>query len=183
MKIYTKTGDRGTTALYGGKRVSKGELRIEYNSTVDELNSWMGLLRDQAVNGARELILTNIQNKLFIMGATLAANPENPNVKVPTLAENDVLMLEDAIDEMETALTPMRYFILPGGNQSVSFCHITRTVCRRAERLAIRLNDREPVDPLVIKYLNRLSDYLFVLARKMGAELNITETPWKPNSD
>jgi cob(I)alamin adenosyltransferase len=180
MKIYTKTGDKGTTALYGGKRVSKGEIRIECYGTVDELNSWMGLIRDQEVNHERESLLVDIQNKLFIMGAMLAANPENPNVKVPFLAEEDITTLENAIDEMEKALAPMRYFILPGGNQSVSFCHITRTVCRRAERLAIRLNDSEPIDSLVIKYLNRLSDYLFVLARKMGAELNITETPWKP---
>jgi len=178
MKIYTKTGDQGTTSLYGGKRISKGALRIETYGTVDELNSWVGLVRDQDVNTVRLDILNSIQQKLFVMGSILAADPANDKIKIPSLQEEDVIGLEKEIDIMENDLEPMRNFILPGGHQSVSFCHVTRTVCRRAERLVIRLSEEENIDPLVVKYLNRLSDYLFVLARKMGAELNVKETPW-----
>lgn len=178
MKIYTKTGDKGTTSLYGGKRISKGALRIETYGTVDELNSWVGLVRDQEVNRIRMDILTSIQQKLFVMGSILAADPEKTRIKIPSLSEEDVTALESEIDKMEETLEPMRYFILPGGHPSVSFCHITRTVCRRAERLVIRLDEMEKIEPLVVKYLNRLSDYLFVLARKMGDELQIKETPW-----
>lgn len=180
MKIYTKTGDKGTTSLYGGKRISKGALRIETYGTVDELNSWVGLVRDQEVNQMRIDILTSIQQKLFVMGSILAADPEKTKIKIPSLHEEDIIALESEIDKMEESLEPMRYFILPGGHQSVSFCHITRTVCRRAERLVIRLDEEEKIEPLVVKYLNRLSDYLFVLARKMGEELKINETPWMP---
>ncbi len=180
MKIYTKTGDEGTTSLYGGKRISKGALRIEAYGTVDELNSWIGLVRDQEVNNMRNEILVSIQQKLFVMGSILAADPDKTKIKIPSLNEDDVVALEKEIDEMEKNLEPMRYFILPGGHQSVSYCHITRTVCRRAERLVIRLNEEEKINQLVVKYLNRLSDYLFVLARKMGAELEIKETPWMP---
>lgn len=183
MKIYTKTGDEGTTALFGGRRVSKGALRIETYGTVDELNSWLGLVRDQEVNRIRENFLISIQQNLFVIGSTLAAEPGNTKIKIPTLKEEDVTRLENEIDRMEKELEPMRNFILPGGHQSVSFCHITRTVCRRAERFAIRLKEEEPVDTIVIKYLNRLSDYLFVLARKMGAELKTIETPWIPEKN
>lgn len=180
MKIYTKTGDKGITSLYGGKRVSKGALRIETYGTVDELNSWIGLVRDQEVNRTRIDILTTIQKKLFVVGSILAADPEKTKIKIPALLEEDVIALESEIDKMEESLEPMRYFILPGGHQSVSFCHITRTVCRRAERSVIRLYEDEKIEPLVIMYLNRLSDYLFVLARKMGEELKTKETPWMP---
>jgi cob(I)alamin adenosyltransferase len=180
MKIYTKTGDQGTTALFGGKRVSKADLRIETYGTIDELNSWIGLLRDQEVNKKREAVLVEIQDRLFTIGSILATEPGNTKVKIPSLAENDVTFLENHIDGMETELEPMRAFILPGGHPSVSFGHLSRTVCRRAERLTIALNSHESVDTLVIKYLNRLSDYLFVLCRKMGAELKAPETPWKP---
>ncbi len=183
MKIYTKTGDEGTTSLFGGRRVSKGALRIETYGTVDELNSWLGLVRDQQVNRIRENLLISIQQNLFVIGSTLAAEPGNTKIKIPTLKEDDVTSLENEIDRMEKELAPMRNFILPGGHQSVSFCHITRTVCRRAERFAIRLKEEEPVDTIVIKYLNRLSDYLFVLARKMGAELETIETPWIPEKN
>ncbi len=180
MKIYTKTGDQGTTALFGGKRVSKADLRIDTYGTVDELNSWIGLLRDQDVNTKRNHFLIEIQDRLFTIGSILATEPGNTKVKIPSLLLDDVQALEKAIDAMDAELPPMKSFILPGGNQSVSFCHITRTVCRRAERLVIALNNHEAVDGLVIQYLNRLSDYLFVLARKMALELNVQDTPWKP---
>jgi cob(I)alamin adenosyltransferase len=183
MKIYTKTGDQGTTALFGGKRVSKADLRIETYGTVDELNSYIGLVRDQPVNdlnAERKKILIEIQDRLFTMGSILATEPGNAKVKVPALNEADVVFLEKEIDSMETSLPPMKFFVLPGGHQSVSFCHVARTVCRRTERLSIALNSQEPIDPLVIKYLNRLSDFLFVLSRKMTQELNAEEVAWKP---
>jgi cob(I)alamin adenosyltransferase len=180
MKIYTKTGDKGTTALFGGKRVSKADLRIETYGTIDELNSWIGLIRDQTVNEKRRDFLVTIQDRLFTIGSILATEPGNIKVKIPALAEEDIQALEKEIDSMEAQLQPMRFFILPGGHPSVSFCHITRTVCRRSERLTIALHQQAPVEEKVIQYINRLSDYLFVLARKMGAELNVEDTPWKP---
>jgi cob(I)alamin adenosyltransferase len=180
MKIYTKTGDKGTTSLFGGKRVSKANHRIDTYGTVDELNAHIGLLRDQAVNKIRESVLIEIQDRLFTIGSILATEPGNTKVKVPFLSENDVAFLEKEIDEMDKHLEPMRFFVLPGGHQSVSFCHVARTVCRRAERLTIALHETEPVDPLVIKYLNRLSDYLFTLSRRITQELGAPETPWKP---
>ncbi len=180
MKIYTKTGDKGTTALFGGKRVSKADLRIETYGTVDELNSYVGLVRDQPVNQNRKTILVEIQDRLFTIGSILATEPGNTKVKIPSLAQDDVTLLEKEIDAMDAELPPMKSFVLPGGHQSVSFCHVARTVCRRAERLVIALDAQEKTDALVIQYLNRLSDYLFMLSRKMSAELNVEETPWKP---
>lgn len=180
MKIYTKTGDKGTTALFGGKRVSKADLRIDTYGTVDELNSYIGLVRDQPVNQIRKKILVEIQDRLFTVGSILATEPGNTKVKIPALHPDDVTFLEKEIDAMDASLPPMKFFVLPGGHQSVSFCHVARTVCRRAERLTIALNTHEVVDPLVIQYLNRLSDYLFMLSRKMSAELNAEEMPWKP---
>jgi cob(I)alamin adenosyltransferase len=180
MKIYTKTGDKGTTALFGGKRVSKADLRIETYGTVDELNSWIGLLRDQEVNAIRKDFLIEIQDRLFTIGSILATEPGNTKVKIPHLILDDVTSLEESIDKMDAVLPQMKSFILPGGHQSVSFCHVARTVCRRSERLVIALDETENVDPLVIQYLNRLSDYLFVLSRKMSQELNIQDTPWTP---
>jgi cob(I)alamin adenosyltransferase len=180
LKIYTKTGDKGTTALFGGKRVSKADLRIDAYGTVDELNSWIGVLRDQHVNQHRLPELVEIQDRLFTLGSILAAEPGNTKVKVPKLVDEDVTFLEKKIDEMETHLEPMKNFVLPGGHPSVSFGHVARTVCRRAERLVIAVHTSEPVGDVVIQYLNRLSDYLFVLCRKMTAELEATETPWKP---
>jgi cob(I)alamin adenosyltransferase len=180
MKIYTKTGDKGTTALFGGKRVSKADLRIDTYGTVDELNSWIGLLRDQPVNEKRNDFLISIQDRLFTIGSILATEPGNTKVKIPALTVEDISGLEKEIDTMDAQLEPMRFFILPGGHPSVSYCHIARTVCRRSERLTIALHNQERVDEKVIQYLNRLSDYLFVLARKMGAELDIHDTPWKP---
>jgi len=180
MKIYTKTGDQGTTALFGGKRVLKSDLRIDAYGTVDETNSWIGVLRDQEVNASRHTELVEIQDRLFTVGSILAVEPGNTKVKVPALIEDDVVFLEKKIDGMETKLEPMKVFILPGGHPAVSFGHVARTVCRRAERLVIALHEIEKIDPMVIQYLNRLSDYLFVLCRAMTAELKATETPWKP---
>lgn len=180
MKIYTKTGDEGTTALFGGKRVSKADLRIETYGTIDELNSFLGLVRDQEVNQKRKDELIEIQDRLFTIGSVLATEPGNTKVKTPHLKEDDITFLEKKIDAMDADLPPMRSFVLPGGHASVSFCHVTRTVCRRAERICISLHSHDPVNPLIIKYLNRLSDYLFVLSRKVAHELNVEETPWKP---
>lgn len=180
MKIYTKTGDKGTTSLFGGKRILKSDLRIDTYGTVDELNSYIGLLRDQEVNQLRHHALIEIQDRLFTVGSILATEPGNTKVKIPYLSESDIEFLEKEIDAMDMTLPPMRFFVLPGGHQSVSFCHIARTVCRRAERLTIALDAIEAIDPLVIKYLNRLSDYLFMLSRKMTQELKADETPWKP---
>ncbi|MCD9015339.1 cob(I)yrinic acid a,c-diamide adenosyltransferase [Parachryseolinea silvisoli] len=180
MKIYTKTGDQGTTALFGGKRVSKDDLRIDTYGTIDELNSWIGLVRDQEVNQPRHATLVEIQDRLFTIGSILATEPGNTKVKIPALSEADTQQLEKEIDTMEAGLPPLRFFVLPGGHQAVSFCHLARTVCRRAERLAISLHHTEGVPSEVIKYLNRLSDYLFVLSRQMTQNLNAPETPWKP---
>jgi cob(I)alamin adenosyltransferase len=180
MKIYTKTGDQGTTALFGGKRVSKADLRIDTYGTVDELNSWIGLLRDLDVNTSKKEILVSIQDRLFTVGSILATEPGNTKVRIPSLHEQDVIALEKDIDQMETTLEPMKFFVLPGGHQHVSFGHVARTVCRRAERLVIELNSQEAVEPLVIKYLNRLSDFLFVLCRWMTRRLNAEEIPWHP---
>jgi cob(I)alamin adenosyltransferase len=180
MKIYTKTGDQGTTSLFGGQRVSKAELRIDTYGTVDELNSFVGLLRDQEVNNKRKQFLEAIQDRLFTIGSILATEPGNTKLKIPSIYEEDIVLLEQEIDKMDELLPPMKFFVLPGGHPSVSFGHVARTVCRRAERLTIALNNQEPIEPLVIKYLNRLSDYLFVLCRMMAHELKIEETPWKP---
>jgi cob(I)alamin adenosyltransferase len=180
MKIYTKTGDKGTTSLFGGKRVSKSDLRIDTYGTVDELNSFIGLVRDQEVNQKRKDMLIEIQDRLFTIGSILATEPGNTKVKIPSLIEADIVFLEKEIDVMDGELPPMKFFVLPGGHQSVSFCHLARTVCRRSERLIIALHQLEGVDDLVIKYLNRLSDYLFVLSRKMAHELQVEESPWKP---
>ncbi len=180
MKIYTKTGDSGTTSLLGGARVSKAHIRIEAYGTVDELNSYIGLLRDQPVNQSRKDFLKEIQDRLFTLGAELATEPGKDKVVKPDLYDADIESLEKAMDSMDEKLEPLKSFVLPGGHQSVSFCHIARCVCRRAERITIALNDDEPVAPLTIKYLNRLSDYLFTLGRLMTAELGAEEIKWEP---
>lgn len=180
MKIYTKTGDAGSTGLFGGRRVSKADLRIETYGTIDELNSYIGLLRDQEVNIHRTGFIINIQDRLFTIGSILATEPGNTKVKIPSLIQEDVTLLEKEIDAMDSQLEPMKSFVLPGGHPSVSYGHIARTVCRRAERLVIRLHEVEKVDELVLQYLNRLSDYLFVLCRMMAKELGVTDVPWKP---
>lgn len=187
MKIYTKTGDKGTTALFGGTRVPKHHLRIESYGTVDELNSHLGMLRDQKIDEHSHNILLKIQDKLFTIGAILATDPEKSTLKsgkqrldIPKISSEDIELLEKEMDQMNEELPPMTHFILPGGHQTVSVCHITRCVCRRAERLASALFDSEPFDGKVLKYLNRLSDYLFVLARKLSKDLQANEIQWIP---
>ncbi|WP_209330580.1 cob(I)yrinic acid a,c-diamide adenosyltransferase [Lunatimonas salinarum] len=182
MKIYTKTGDSGDTSLLGGKRVSKSHLRIDAYGTVDELNAFLGLLKDQPVNQNRADFLKAIQDRLFTIGATLATQEDSKQVKKPDLEASDVLSLELEIDQMESSLEPLKNFILPGGHTSVSFAHLARTVCRRAERRVIELHTETPVDNLILQYLNRLSDYLFVLGRMMAKELKIQETIWAPRN-
>lgn len=187
MKIYTKTGDAGTTALFGGTRVPKHHIRIESYGTVDELNSYIGLIRDQKIDARSTEILTHIQNKLFTVGAILATPPEKETLKngkerlnIPKISEEEITLLEKEMDAMNNSLPPMTHFVLPGGHPTVSHCHIARCVCRRAERMATLLNEETPVDPRVLKYLNRLSDYLFVLARKLSKDLNANEVKWIP---
>ncbi|MCK8493513.1 MULTISPECIES: cob(I)yrinic acid a,c-diamide adenosyltransferase [Spirosoma] len=183
MKIYTRAGDTGQTALIGGRRVSKADLRIDAYGTVDELNAWIGLVRDQPINSQRKEFLKEIQDRLFTIGAELATDPEKaPKRPVPSIVANDVFLLEQAMDTMDIDLPELRSFVLPGGHESVSFCHLARTVCRRAERMVIRLNEEFLIDNLVIQYLNRLSDYLFVLCRKMSYELDVEEVSWKPRT-
>lgn len=187
MKIYTKTGDHGKTALFGGTRVPKHHSRIESYGTLDELNSWLGLIRDQSIDAKSEAQLVAIQEKLFTVGAILATEPEKATLKngkdrlgIARLSLDDIVFLERAIDEMDGQLPQMTHFILPGGHPTVSYCHIARTVCRRAERMATFLHENEPVDLEVLSYLNRLSDYLFVLARKLAADLEAKEIQWIP---
>ncbi|MDZ7898620.1 MAG: cob(I)yrinic acid a,c-diamide adenosyltransferase [Arcicella sp.] len=180
MKIYTKTGDNGETSLVGGTRVSKTELRIEAYGTTDELNSYIGLVRDQAVNANRKELLKEIQDRLFTIGSILASEPEQTKKRIPDLHESDIELLEKSMDDMDKNLEPMRFFILPGGHESISFGHLARTVCRRAERVVLRLSLETEVNELVIRYLNRLSDYLFVLCRMMAKDLGIEENAWKP---
>jgi cob(I)alamin adenosyltransferase len=187
MKVYTKTGDQGTTALFGGTRVPKHHIRIESYGTVDELNSHIGLIRDQEINTLYKEVLIEIQDRLFTVGAILATPPEKetlkngqPRLQQLGIIESDIEYLENQIDTMENELPQMTHFVLPGGHTTVSYCHIARCVCRRAERLATHLNDIEPTDPFVIKYLNRLSDYLFVLARKLSHDLKAEEVKWIP---
>ena len=187
MKVYTKTGDTGTTALFGGTRVSKHNIRIESYGTVDELNSHIGLVRDQDINHVYKQVLVEVQDRLFTVGAILATPPEKetlkngqPRLQNLGIIESDIEFLENQIDRMEEALPPMTHFVLPGGHQTVSYCHIARCVCRRAERLSVHLSHNEPVAEIAIKYLNRLSDYLFVLARKLSVDLNADEVKWIP---
>lgn len=187
MKVYTKTGDKGTTALFGGTRVPKHHIRIESYGTIDELNSHIGLIRDQDINPDYKKILERIQDRLFTAGAILATDPEKAVLKsgkerlnIPKISEADVELLEQQIDIMESELEPMTHFVLPGGHTTVSYCHIARCVCRRAERLAVHLNEIEPTDGMVLTYLNRLSDYLFVLARKLSHDLKADEVKWIP---
>lgn len=187
MKVYTKTGDSGTTSLFGGTRVPKHHIRIESYGTVDELNSHIGLIRDQEMNAHYKNILAEIQDRLFTIGAVLATPPEKetlkngqPRLTISRISESDIELLENEIDAMETELPPMTHFVLPGGHTTVSYCHIARCVCRRAERLSVHLNDIEPIESNCVKYLNRLSDYLFVLARKLSHDLHAEEVKWIP---
>ena len=182
LKIYTKTGDKGTTSLIGGTKVSKSHLRIETYGTVDELNSWIGLVSDQLFHKHSKKILKEIQDRLFTIGSSLACDPDKePKMKIPDLHETDVELLEKEIDKMNDKIPAMKSFVLPGGHVAVSSLHIARCVCRRCERLCVMMQEQTMfVEPLVIKYLNRLSDYLFVLARFTGHKLKAKEIPWKP---
>ena len=179
LRIYTKTGDKGETSLIGGTRLPKHHIRIEAYGNVDELNSWIGLLRDQPIDENSIKILLEIQDRLFTLGSLLASDPGKiTKMKLPEVKEEDIVLLEKEIDAMEKTLEPMQSFVLPGGNTIVSYCHIARCVCRRAERAVLRVAENEKVDALIYKYLNRLSDYLFVLSRKLAHDLKAPETPW-----
>ncbi|NCC73390.1 MAG: cob(I)yrinic acid a,c-diamide adenosyltransferase [Sphingobacteriia bacterium] len=180
FKIYTKTGDKGETSLIGGTRVPKYHDRIEAYGTLDELNSFIGLIRDQNIDTDTKAILIEIQDRIFTAESLLAVDTEHPPLrKLPELSEDDIVFLEKEIDRMNDKLPPIRNFILPGGHPFVSLCHIARTVCRRAERVTIKLKENYEVNELVIKYLNRLSDYLFVLSRKISQDFKADEIPWQ----
>ncbi|HYG16038.1 MAG TPA: cob(I)yrinic acid a,c-diamide adenosyltransferase [Bacteroidia bacterium] len=180
MKIYTRTGDSGETSLLGGARVPKHHLRIECYGTVDELNSWVGLVRAGFDDAFTTPLLDEIQNNLFVVGSQLAADPAKSNIKIPHIEEADITRLEEAMDAMDKELPALKNFILPGGNVPAANCHIARCVCRRAERLVTHLSYEEKVEPLDLKYLNRLSDYLFVLARYIAHKAGAEEIAWKP---
>ncbi len=180
MKIYTRKGDEGKTGLIGGTRIPKNAIRIDSYGTVDELNSYIGVVRDYEIGEVYKKQLIEIQDRLFTIGSSLASDPNKSNMKIPDLKESDVQILEKWMDEMDEQLPEMRFFVLPGGNHAVSFCHVARCVCRRAERIIVELNETEFVAPLVLSYMNRLSDYLFVLGRKITQDLNVEEQPWHP---
>jgi cob(I)alamin adenosyltransferase len=181
-KIYTKTGDAGKTSLIGGTKVPKSHIRIQAYGTIDELNAFTGLLNDQISDTHSREMLLEIQDRLFTIGSSLACDPDKEiAMKIPDLKESDILLLETEIDQMSAKLPEMKSFILPGGHVAVSTAHICRTICRRAERLIVELDGKEHLDqPLIIKYLNRLSDYFFVLARWIGHLLGAAETKWTP---
>lgn len=181
MKIYTKTGDRGTTGLIGGERRPKSDIQIEAYGTVDELNSHLGLVADRSVNNGRRELHTRLQSVLFDVGAHLAIGEEYDRDKLPKLHEQVITQLESEIDQMNTELEELKSFILPGGNEQISQTHIARSVCRRAERRVVALSEEIEVDDFIIVLLNRLSDYLFVLARWMAKELKVKEIPWTPS--
>lgn len=180
MKIYTKTGDKGQTSLIGGTRVPKDHIRIEAYGTVDELNSWMGVIRDCISDEATKKLIIDIQDKLFTIGSHLASDPEKSKMKLPEITDAHVAVLENEMDAIDKAVPPMKNFVLPGGHLTVSYCHVARCVCRRAERCTIHLSGSAPVDEVIIRYLNRLSDYLFMLSRKLTQDLGAQEIPWTP---
>jgi len=183
MKIYTKTGDKGQTSLFSGSRVAKHHLRIESYGTVDELNSYIGLIKDHAPEGEDLFLLHRIQDRLFTIGSILATEPEkkdNKRFKTPQISEEDILFLEDQMDKMNEQLPEMTHFLLPGGHPTVSFCHVGRTVCRRAERRITALDEEQPVNEKVLKYINRLSDFLFVLSRYWAKKIEAKEVKWVP---
>ncbi|MDQ0966278.1 cob(I)alamin adenosyltransferase [Flavobacterium sp. W4I14] len=180
MKIYTKTGDKGQTSLIGGTRVPKYHLRIETYGTVDELNSYIGLIICQDIEAQDQKLLKEIQDRLFTVGSSLAADPETSKMKIPDLHDTDITLLENEMDLMNEKLPVLKHFVLPGGNTVVSYCHIARCVCRRAERLTVELAENSFVDERVTVYLNRLSDYLFVLARKLTVYFKTEENIWIP---
>ena len=179
MKIYTKTGDEGMTALFGGKRLAKDDLRIEAYGTVDELNSFIGLLNASFSEASQNFFLTEVQKRLFTIGSSLASDPDKKLLR-PDITEQDIQLLENAMDTMDQLLEPLKNFILPGGDIAIGYAHVCRTVCRRAERRVISLSKSSEVDPLVIIYLNRLSDYFFVLARYIAHTKAVPEILWTP---
>ena len=181
MKIYTKTGDQGKTALFGGRRVSKSDLRVDAYGTVDELNAHVGMLRDHVSGPELQTELKEIQDRLFTIGSHLASDPEK-HPPLPDLNAEDILFLELSMDAMALKLEPLRHFILPGGHVVVSHAHLARTVCRRAERLVVALGETDQVEPLILQYLNRLSDYFFMLGRYLAKELNVEEVKWIPRN-
>ncbi len=178
MKIYTRTGDDGTTSLSGGRRIPKCHVRVEAYGTIDELISWIGLLRSSRKNAKRKRLMIYIQDQLMICAAILASDPDNPGTITVQPDPDCVQRLENEIDRMEKKLKPLNNFILPGGNSLVSYCHIARCVCRRAERAALNLNQTEKIPDSIIKFLNRLADFLFVLSRRISLELDIKEVIW-----
>lgn len=182
MKIYTKKGDKGETSLIGGTRVPKHHIRIEAYGTVDELNSWIGLLRDQDTVAETSDLMYRVQNHLFTIGSHLANDPEASHMKLPTLQESDITALEHSIDAMDAQLPALKNFILPGGLTTASQAHIARCVCRRAERCMVHLHETSPQDTLLIAYINRLSDWLFTYARLLVHRAGATEVPWIPSS-
>jgi len=178
FKIYTKTGDTGETGLFGGMRLPKHHIRIESYGSVDELNSYLGLIRDLITEEEVKVLLKEIQDRLFTIGSNLASDPSK-EMAVPDVKEEDVVALENAIDRMNEALPMLKSFILPGGHPHVSHCHIARCICRKAERNVVALHHNEPVPLIILQYLNRLSDYLFVLARKVAMDLGVEEVKWE----
>ena len=181
MKVYTRTGDKGTTALVGGNRVKKYSDRIEAYGTVDELTSYISLIRDSGTDDNVSDQISIIQNNLMVLGGELAAQEDFDLTKIPTVQSHYIVWLEQRIDEMEEDLPPLKAFVLPGGHLAVSHCHVARTICRRAERKAIFVSEQVNISPLILQYLNRLSDYLFVLSRKLSKDFNVNEILWKAN--
>jgi cob(I)alamin adenosyltransferase len=181
FRIYTKTGDKGQTSLIGGTRVSKGSLRIETYGTVDELNSYIGWAGDFQKDKEVIALIREIQDRLFTIGSSLACDPHKEiKMRLPDLKKEDITLLEKEIDKIDNQVSPLRAFILPGGNEAISVCHVARCVCRRAERLCVSMEEQgEFVAPLIIPYLNRLSDYLFMLSRFTAHQLGIEDIPWK----
>lgn len=179
FRIYTKTGDEGETSLFGGRRLPKSHIRIDAYGTVDELNSYLGLVRDYSEEGSTRTVIKGIQDRLFTIGSNLASDPDK-KLAVPDIKPEDITLLEKEMDRMDESLPELKNFILPGGHPAVSFCHVARCVCRRAERLVVALAQQEKVEPVIIQYLNRLSDYLFVLARQIAHSRGVEEVHWAP---
>ena len=178
FKIYTKTGDKGQTSLFGGKRLPKHHIRIEAYGTVDELNSYIGLVRDCSEDTTLRDVLKTVQDRLFTIGSNLASDPDK-DMATPDIQQSDIELLEQEIDRMEADLPPLKNFILPGGHPTVSYCHVARCVCRRAERIMVQLSETSPMEAILLQYINRLSDYLFVLGRYIGLQLGAEEITWQ----
>ena len=181
MKIYTKAGDRGISTLLGGNVVPKDHPRLEAYGTLDELNSWIGLIRDQLIDDDMRGTLLKIQDRIMVGSTVLASEKTDTPVALPELHEKDISFLEMEIDGMDKLLKPLQSFILPGGHTTVSYCHLARATCRRAERYSVKFIKNSEQTGLLVKYMNRLSDYLFTLARKVAMDLKIEEIIWQPD--